>query len=245
MPPQITAPFASRFARPGIGSNPQESLGVLRALRPTPAPEPEMPAPGTDLGGGVTHIGQLDDDPFYGGSAASAVKRSRYFADADLDQAISGLTRQAGFKRSQRLADQADADYDLQYNAPGRANLQANVADVTSERGAQRAFLPGASAVYDRTRRDTMADAQTRYLLPAQLQAEGALGAAELRRQGQVEAAQARTPDPNDKIQSLVISGLINAMQGQVERGQKIDPMQLNEMLKYLSPLLGQQPQPR
>jgi hypothetical protein len=240
--PDITAAFGSRFRRPGVG-NPEESLGVLNHLRPGPAAEPEMPTPGTQLGPGVTQIGQLDGDAFWGDSAASQVGRARYFNDADQDMAVSNLMRLTGAQRQIGRDNQAEADFDLANNAPNRARLQNDVGDINSERAAGRAFLPNASQVYTRGRADTRQDNYSRYQLPAEIRSDAELGAAELGRQGQearanatLGAANAKAGDPN---RELIIGGLMKAAQEQIVSGKGVNPQELAQIVNVLRQLTG------
>lgn len=235
--PDITASFGSRFRKPGIG-NPEESLDVLRHLRPGPAPEPEMPAPGTQLGPGVTHVGTLDSDPFWGDSAASQVGRARYFNDAQQGMAVDNLMRLAGAKRQIGREDRAEEDFDLENFAPTRARLQNRIGDINSEAAAGRQFMPNAGQLYLRGRNDLRQDNYMRHQLPAEIQQETALGVAELNRQGDQlranatqNAAATRTGDP---MRELMIGGLLKAAQEQIGAGKGFNPEELRGLLQFL-----------
>lgn len=226
--PTFTTPFASRFSQPRPGVNPQESLDVLANLRPGPAAAPPPPAPGTQLGPGVTQIGSIDGD-------VGDVGRQRFQADERINQAVSHLTRMAGAQRGIHQQGIDDADFDMEFRAPGRANLQANAADEFSERGAQRAFLPGAKALHSRERGDAMQDSYGRYQLPAEIAQEGTLGAAELRRQGTVGAAEVRAQAAGNPQDNIMLKGLIDAMiNQQPDQGQGINPAEIDKMVQYL-----------
>lgn len=146
------------------------------------------------------------EDIFAGPSAGHVPSaHEQMTGDANSDMAATALgagpafhALQAAFDQ-QRLQDQESSlnlEDDLRGGRPQRiAGMQHaasnDLADMDSEAAAGRERLPNASLLHERNVNELTNQNSLRYLLPAQVEAEGRLGAARTTAQGRVDASTA------------------------------------------------------
>lgn len=124
--------------------------------------------------------------------------------------AISALRHAFDNQRLQQVDSQLGEEADLSSGRPQHiATMQHTagnaLADMDSEAAAGRHFLPFQSQLDERDTADALQTAQARYVLPAQLKAQGDANAATITAKGRVDAAGARD-------HSLPMRGLMDAL---------------------------------
>ncbi len=189
-------------------------------------------------------------DPFWGDSYASQNQRASVMGADARSRAMQGLREAANFKREMGVEDILSGDYDLEYRAPQRMGLQEDLADMgarrsvpradlLSEAGAARAFLPGASALHGRERRETGEDIFGRYVVPAQTQAEGELDAAGITAEGRTNAASLQAQAQVAAAQrKAMLEGLNNAIRAFIaKKGRAPQPQEVEAIRQSLGTL--------
>lgn len=124
-----------------------------------------------------------------GNFGASDALQSRLVDAFDGGPALRALRAAADEHRLQHTQDENSVLADLESGVPHAiatesANIGNDVEDINSERGFSRQTLPFASQDRDRTAAAKSALAQMQYVLPAQLKAQGDIGAAQATAQG-------------------------------------------------------------
>lgn len=166
-----------------------------------------------------SNFGQYDEvfAPAGGGHAPAAWEQFSGHQNADNaatalggGPAIQALRHAADAQRLGDIDDQLGAEADLssgrpQHIAGMQAEMGADLADFTSERGAARSFLPNATDAQYRDTESAQDLAQTRYVDPAVYKAQGDEQAARIGASGRVGAVQARN-------QGDGLRGLYNAL---------------------------------
>lgn len=114
-------------------------------------------------------------------------------------------------------------DSDLRRFAPDRARAAAQIGDIESEAEAGRMFLPNRARVDDLAASRARQLAETRYLRPAQIDAEAKLRASEIEREGRVTASQNTLQGVRGRNQTAAMQGLIRAMEYDTELRKSIE----------------------
>jgi hypothetical protein len=208
-PPAPPVPGAPRASMTGM----KKPLSPLDALDQFTDGGAKMSTLGPDPepGGG---------DSFWGDSFASQTGRRRAFAEADSDLALDLLDK-ATMRNVQRG----------QQTQPMLEDLE----DQSSERAGRRAFLPQSNRLFQRNRGAALEDAETRYLLPAQITAESRTGAARLQAQGRQNAATITAnaqPQPRNRQNEILLDGLMRMIEG---NGGELDPAKAEQILQFLA----------
>lgn len=158
-------------------------------------------------------------DRAYDRQAVAELPYTRQFADQTLSADVGRSIRetdqraQADLDRDLALDDQFAADYDMEFRAPRRQALVNRAKDVDSEATAARAFGPAAKALYERTRRDTTQDAQTRYLQPALIGAQADLDVADRNAAARIGAAEiSGAASQQGQARAALLRGLLSRM---------------------------------
>lgn len=197
---------------------PLSPLDILRALKSSVNFTPQLAGDVDPYGEGdadADNLGLPTDpggmrlpggDPFYGDSFASQQGRHAAMVGADQDLALAGLRKAADQARLTRGEDARAAAADTSQYGLDRALTQANItnaaSDVLSEGEARRGFLPWATQAGERDFGRAQSLADTRYLQPALVRAEGDITSANVNAQGRVNAARA-AKEPGDPMDAL------------------------------------------
>jgi hypothetical protein len=146
--------------------------------------------------------------------------------------AVDTLRRLARAKQMQDTEDTGldEADFFAHGLERGmtHANVQNQVGDVLSEGAARRHTLPYAASEAQDEEQRQMDLAATRYMLPAQIKAQGDLQAASMAAQGRVGAAQAAHPQLGS------VDALKAALLKRFESGYPIDPKDIAQLQTLL-----------
>jgi hypothetical protein len=152
--------------------------------------------------------------------------------------AIDALRHAADEQRRQVVtnADAADADY--RQHGMERARMHSNVAneiaDIDSEAAAHRTYLPWAESAGNRDAGRAMAQTEARYLMPAQIAAQGNIMGHQAEAGGRLAAAQATAG-------SLPQRGLMDALTAIIEKtGRVPTPEEIANLRNTFMPSQGQ-----
>lgn len=186
------------------------------------------------------------DDIFAGpaaGHVPTAFEQQTGDANADAAEtamgagpAIDALRHVSDEQRRQTASNLDAADEDFQQHGLERglahSNVRNQVADIDSEAAAHRGFLPWAESANFRDTNNARELAQTRYLLPAEIQAQGNV-------QGHVAEAQGRIGAAQTATQSLPQRGLMDALSAFIEKNGHMPD---DAIITRLQQLYGGQP---
>lgn len=134
--------------------------------------------------------------------------------------ALRALRAAADERRFQHVQDENAAVDDLHSGRPrelamGASAIGNDVEDANSERGYEREVLPWAMGANDRTAAAKHALAEMQYVVPAQLKAQGDVGAAQAHAQGDVAVQ-------GQKDKSLSVRALYDALNALIAKTGKV-----------------------
>lgn len=153
--------------------------------------------------------------------------------------AIDALRKMSRAQEAQKLENNSMDEADFFAHGLDRglthANTQNQVADVLNEGAARRHFLPFEKQFEEGNDEQAQSLAATRYMLPAQIEAQSRLGAASMEAQGRVGAAQAGHPTLSP------LQAMQDALMKRFAAGYAVSPKELEQLQQVKAAIEAQQ----